>query len=251
MNTRIRKLALLTCTGLILLSQQSQAAISLDRTRVIYPGNEKSITLSIHNSNTTLPYLAQSWLEDPAGKKENLPLIVVPPLQRVEPGAVSQVAVRALPVTHSLPQDRETLYYFNLREIPPKSTKPNTLQLALQTRVKFFYRPQSIQLTRAQMANPWQDRLTLTEQGGTYQVNNPTPYYITLVSADRVATNAPANGFKPLLVEPFGKMSLGVGAATLGNAPVLTYINDYGGSKAATFQCSAGACHVVKDENVR
>ncbi len=32
----------------------------------------------------------------------------------------------------NLPQDRETVYYFNLREIPPKSNKPNTLQIALQ-----------------------------------------------------------------------------------------------------------------------
>ncbi len=46
--------------------------------------------------------------------------------------------------SHLLPQDRESLFYFNLREIPPRSDKPNSLQLALQTRIKFFYRPQSL-----------------------------------------------------------------------------------------------------------
>jgi P pilus assembly chaperone PapD len=48
------------------------------------------------------------------------------------------VKVQALPAAKSLPQDRETVYYFNLREIPPRSDKANTLQIALQTRIKLF-----------------------------------------------------------------------------------------------------------------
>lgn len=87
-----------------------------------------------------------------------------------------------------LPQDRESLYYFNLREIPPKSDKPNTLQIALQTRIKLFYRPTAIVPSRADMATPWQEQLTLTRQGDGYQVNNPTPYYITIVDAGSKST---------------------------------------------------------------
>ncbi|MCM5321457.1 fimbria/pilus periplasmic chaperone, partial [Escherichia coli] len=36
----------------------AQAAISLDRTRVIFNGGEKSMTLNIANDNKQLPYLA-------------------------------------------------------------------------------------------------------------------------------------------------------------------------------------------------
>ena len=42
----------------------SQAAVSLDRTRVIFPGGEKSVGLGISNQNAQLPYLAQAWIEN-------------------------------------------------------------------------------------------------------------------------------------------------------------------------------------------
>jgi chaperone protein EcpD len=49
----------------------------------------------------------------------------------------------------SLPQDRETLYWFNVLEIPPKSKAANDenlnqLQLAFRTRIKFIFRPDGL-----------------------------------------------------------------------------------------------------------
>ncbi|WP_223346554.1 fimbria/pilus periplasmic chaperone, partial [Escherichia coli] len=41
--------------------------------------------------------------------------------------------------------DRESLFYYNVREIPPKSGKANTLQIALQTRIKLFWRPKALE----------------------------------------------------------------------------------------------------------
>lgn len=72
--------------------------------------------------------------------------MALPPLQRVEPGAKGQVKIQTTGSLAGLPQDRESLFYFNVREIPPKSSKPNTLQLALQTRVKMFYRPETLEI---------------------------------------------------------------------------------------------------------
>ncbi|WP_227550703.1 fimbria/pilus periplasmic chaperone, partial [Klebsiella quasipneumoniae] len=46
-----------------------------------------------------------------------------------------QVKVQGMPDINKLPADRESLFYFNVREIPPKSNKANTLQIALQTRI--------------------------------------------------------------------------------------------------------------------
>lgn len=63
---------------LLLSAQAAQAAIALDRTRAIFEGTQKSISLNIRNDNTQLPYLAQSWLEDINGKKISDPLVVVP-----------------------------------------------------------------------------------------------------------------------------------------------------------------------------
>jgi chaperone protein PapD len=220
--------------------QQAQAAIALDRTRVVFNGGEKSTSLTISNENKQLPYLAQGWVEDAQGNKITTPLTVLPPLQRLEPGAKSQIKVQALPAANLLVQDRETLFYFNLREIPPKSEKPNTLQLALQTRIKLFYRPKALSNTEG--AAPWQEQLTLTRQGDKYQVNNPTPYYITIVDASSKPGSASAKGFEPVMVAPKGKEMLNVGVAALGNAPVLTYVNDYGGRPQLQFNCGGAEC---------
>ncbi|BEN80896.1 fimbria/pilus periplasmic chaperone [Serratia marcescens] len=230
-----------------LLAPQVQAAIALDRTRVIFDGSEKSVSLNISNQNKQLPYLAQGWLEDEQGNKIQSPLAVLPPVQRVEPGKPSQVKIQALPAAKQLPQDRESLYYFNLREIPPKSDKPNTLQIALQTRIKLFYRPAAI--APKQNAAPWQEQLTLTKQGDKYVVNNPTPYYVTIVDAGAKKGIAGVKDFEPLMVPPKGSAALGASAAALGAGPVLTYINDYGGRPQLTFNCSSATCQVVPEKS--
>lgn len=235
---------LFSVVGGLLLSmlglQQVQAAVSLDRTRAVFNGGEKSISLSISNENKTLPYLAQGWVEDEQGNKITSPLTALPPLQRLEPGAKSQIKVQAMPAANLLVQDRETLFYFNLREIPPKSEKPNTLQLALQTRIKLFYRPKALGATMGMV--PWQEQLTLKKQGDKYQVNNPTPYYVTIVDADSKPGSTGAEGFEPIMVAPQGSETLNLSVSVLGPTPVLTYVNDYGGRPQLQFTCIGEDC---------
>ncbi|OKB66621.1 molecular chaperone [Serratia marcescens] len=225
--------------------QQAQAAIALDRTRVVFNGADSSLALSISNQNKELPYLAQAWVEDADGNKIESPLTALPPLQRVEPGAKSQVKIQATGGQNLLAQDKETLFYFNLREIPPKANKPNTLQIALQTRIKLFYRPKAIAITREGQANPYQEKLTLTRQGDHFVANNPTPYYVTIAGArSRAQNDDSVAGFTPMMVPPKGSAQLGGSAGALGSSPVLTYINDYGGRPTLTFGCAGTTCTV-------
>ena len=230
------------------LSQSANAAVGLDRTRVIFDGGKEATSVNITNNNTQLPYLAQGWIEDEQGNKITSPLIVLPPVQRLEPGKKSQVKVQALPAVKSLPQDRETVYYFNLREIPPRSDKANSLQIALQTRIKLFYRPASIVPSQQERSDPWQKQLILTREADDFQVNNPTPYYITLIDARSSKEGKTSPGFEPLMVPPKGTLKLGVSAAALGSKPWLTYVNDYGGRPALAFSCTGNTCKV--DANV-
>lgn len=51
-----------------MVSGVATAAVSLDRTRVIFDGAAKSVSLRLTNENKTLPYLAQGWVEDAQGK---------------------------------------------------------------------------------------------------------------------------------------------------------------------------------------
>ena len=241
-NTRLTSQALALLV--LALSQSANAAVGLDRTRVIFDGGKDATSVNITNNNTQLPYLAQGWIEDEAGQKITSPLIVLPPVQRLEPGKQSQVKVQALPAAKSLPQDRETVYYFNLREIPPRSDKSNTLQIALQTRIKLFYRPQAITPSQQDLSNPWQQKLTLTRDGDHYRVNNPTPYYVTLVDARSSKEGKTVEGFAPLMIAPKQALTLGPSAKALGSTPYLAYVNDYGGRPLLAFTCTGDTCNV-------
>lgn len=223
----------------------AEAAIALDRTRVIFDGGLNSVSLNVSNHNKQLPYLAQGWIEDEQGNKIQSPLTVLPPVQRIEPGKPSQVKIQALPAAKQLPKDRETIYYFNLREIPPKSEKPNTLQIALQTRIKLFYRPAEIAIEKNAPAP--QEQLTLLREGDKYIVNNPTPYFVTLVDASNKKGGSGIKDFEPMMVPPKSKLPLTVSASSVGNSPVLTYINDYGGRPQLSFSCNGNICTAMKE----
>lgn len=231
--------------------QTSQAAVSLDRTRVIFIGGEKSVSLSISNQNAQLPYLAQGWIENEQAEKITSPMVVLPPIQRLEAGGTSQVKIQGLPELSNLPQDRESLFYFNLREIPPRSDKANTLQIALQTRVKLFYRPLAIATRMGVSEAPWQEKLTLTRLGDRYQINNPTPYYITVIEAAPDLKAGSPTGFKPFMIAPKTQQDLGSSIKLLGDKPVLTYVNDYGGRPQLQFRCVAQTCTASPVANKR
>lgn len=220
----------------------AQAAVSLDRTRAIFDGGEKSIAMKVSNGNKQLPYLAQAWLEDAQGKKITTgPLVVTPPVQRMEPSAKGMVRVTSTPDINKLPQDRETLFYFNLREIPPKSDKPNSMQIALQTKIKLFYRPEAIKVKNNEV---WQEQLVLTPVSGGYSIQNPTPYYVTIAGMGGSEVQAKEkNGFTAVMLAPKSEQTVKVAAS---GTPYLTYINDYGGRLVLAFQCSGSKCEVKK-----
>lgn len=247
----------LASSVLMLLSHPVLAAISLDRTRIIYPGAEKSVSLTVSNKNNDLPYLAQGWLEDQDDQKldTHSPFIVVPPVQRIEPKAESQVKVQALTTADAfkkLPQDRESLFYFNLREIPPRSDKPNVLQIALQTRIKLFYRPTALaEAASDQHASPFQEKLTLNKKDDRYTVINPTPYYITLIGASAKKEGTVIKGFEAMMIPPYGQEVLGGSASALGANPVLVYVNDYGGQPSLTFNCKSMTCRVDNRQHAK
>ncbi|EJL6987503.1 fimbria/pilus periplasmic chaperone [Vibrio cholerae] len=235
---------------LALLAGQSQAAVSLDRTRVIYPGEAKSMSLTIRNNNKTMPYLAQAWLEDEEGNKVNQPFTLLPPVQRLEPGMESLVKIQTLPSVAQLPQDKESLFYFSLREVPPRSDKPNTLQLALQTRIKFFYRPASLLIEPGSNKAPWQEKLTLQQVAGKYQLNNPTPYYVTIVAAATSVKSEGIEGFEAVMIAPNSSAELNLATAKLGANPTFTYVDDFGGRRTISYQC-ANSCRFVAEKEAK
>ena len=101
----------------------SNAALQPDRTRIVFNANDKATSLRIENRSDKLPYLAYSWLENEKGEKSDALLVALPPIQRLEPKATTQVRVVKQASTTQLPGDRETLFFYNMREIPPAPEK--------------------------------------------------------------------------------------------------------------------------------
>lgn len=218
-----------------------KAAVSLDRTRAIFNGGEKTMTLNISNDNNQLPYLAQAWIENEKQEKITTgPIIVTPPVQRLEPGEKSMVRLSSTSEINNLPQDRESVFYFNLREIPPKSDKANVLQIALQTKIKLFYRPDSI---KAKPNVVWQEQLVLSKTASGYTIDNPTPYYVTVIGLGGSKKQAEEGEFEPMMLAPKSSKIIKSGSYS---TPYLSYINDYGGRPVLQFSCSGDRCTVMK-----
>lgn len=234
--------------GLACMTSLSYAAVALDRTRVIFNGSSQSVSIAVTNKNKSLPYLAQAWMENSAFEKVSAPFVVLPPLQRLEPEQTSQIRIEALEgQINKLPQDRESLYYFNMREVPPASDKPNVLQFALQSKIKLFYRPENIILTPTEIGNhPWQEQLLLIKQADAIIAKNPTAFYTTVLTVQASKDTEIISGMDAIMIAPFSEEKFPIIAKLVGNSPVLTYINDYGGTPKLQFQCQVDTCQVVK-----
>ena len=196
-NTLLSSLLLVTglFTGLStgLLTSAAHAGVVISSTRAIYPSQEREITVKLTNDDKELPRLVQAWIDDGDADKpaeeQDVPFTLTPPIFRMEPSKG-----QALRIVHindkSLPTDKETLFWLNVLEIPPKpaedaSKKPqNSLQFAFRTRIKLFYRPKDL---KGEVADaPAQLRWKLITEGGErmLEVANPSAY---IVSFDKVA----------------------------------------------------------------
>ena len=123
----------------------ANAAVALGATRVIYPANQKQVLLPVTNNDPASVYLIQSWIEN-AGDQKDTQFVITPPLFSMQ--GKKENTLRIINATnHQLPGDRESLFWVNVKAIPAmeKDQKnENTLQLAIISRIKMFYRPTNL-----------------------------------------------------------------------------------------------------------
>ena len=221
----------------VLLPLTSHAAVLPDRTRIIFHADEKASSLKLENQSKSQPYVAYSWIENEHGQKDDSAIAALPPIQRLEPGAISQVRIVKQSKASTLPTDRESLFYFNVREIPPvpeNNDNHAVLQLALQSKLKLFWRP--VGLKKSPDAKIEQ-QITASQQGSSLLVKNPTPYYITLAFFGK-DDKAVFPGYESTMLSPFGSQTLNANRYT-GNVFMLGYIDDYGGLRMLNVRCNA------------
>lgn len=212
----------ITTTGLAmaLLSltlTSASAGVVIGGTRIIFDGAKKEASISITNPDD-VPYLIQSWIDVQDGQSGKAPFIITPPLYRLDGG---QKNLERIVMTGSLPQGQESLFWLNIKAIPSASKQMNSLQIAVKTRIKLIYRPESL---RASTPEEQTNKLTWHRAGNALQVNNPTPYVINF--------NEITVGGKKLddvtYVMPSGSVRFPLPNGTNGNTLTFKAINDYG-----------------------
>lgn len=209
-------MALLLFTGI---NPAANAGVIIGATRLIYQGDKKESSLNITNPDSR-PYLVQSWIE-PAAGESSAPFIITPPLFRLDGGNGNRL--RVVRTGGNLPQDRESLYWMNIKTIPASSKSrenKNALQIAIKTRIKLLYRPVGITGT----ADDVSDNVSWSRVGGKLQVNNPTAFYMNF----QTVTLGKTKVVDATWVEPYGTASFTLPA---GSSNTLSWrlITDYGG----------------------
>ncbi|MCJ3377170.1 fimbria/pilus periplasmic chaperone [Klebsiella pneumoniae] len=163
----------------ILYVAPSFSGVVIGGTRLIFNGEKKDSSINLANEDK-VNYLIQSWVENEDGTRDNTPFIITPPLFRLN--AEEQNVLRVIKTNDMFSDDREQLYWINVKSIPSTSKElmsSNSLQIAIKTRIKLIYRPASLYSTQpedvAQLVK-W----SMSE--GSLRVSNPTGYYMNFNS---------------------------------------------------------------------
>jgi P pilus assembly chaperone PapD len=246
MNKTIRALtAALFAFGCAFSSAHANVIIA--GTRVIFPAKDGEVTVRLTNQNTT-PALIEAWIDSgddhSTPDKVHTPFLITPPLFRMEPNRDQSLRILFTHSDQPLPTDRETIFYLNVLEVPPKPSGAqfqgkNYLQLAIRSRLKLFYRPDG--LPGDPINAPGQLSFKATGAAGSVAlvVHNPTAYYVTI---NNITVNVDGTPHKVAtgMVAPLSDLNLTVadlnGAPSAGSAISYTCINDYGA--IATFKGS-------------
>jgi len=209
------------------------ANVILNNTRVIFNENQKETILKVHNDNAH-PVLVQTWVDD--GHQQHIanppktPFTVLPPIFRMEnqQGHLLRIVYDG----NTLPKDRESVYWVNVFEVPPKDAmlkNQNTLQIAFRTRIKLFFRPEGFKSPTIDDLVNQIDCNIEKESSKTSKIlscKNNSAYYISFSKVSLSDTPLPLDIFG--MIEPFGYVQTNVILHKNDNELVATIINDQG-----------------------
>ncbi|WP_232823437.1 molecular chaperone [Dyella sp. C9] len=229
--------ALCAMTAIAASIGSAYAGITINGTRVIYPAAQREVSLSMVNDGKDAR-LIQAWVDsgDASERAESskAPFLITPPMARVDPGKGQTLRIMFTGAAN-LPQDRESVYWLNVLEIPPKpkagtDVSENYMQLAVRSRMKLFYRPKG--LVGSPDAAPDQLVWHLHGDGKGYSVEciNDTPFNVSFSDVSFKGTAPRQSVSKGGMCPAKGKGSFPIiGSPDASGKLVVTVINDYGG----------------------
>lgn len=200
-------------SGLFVVGQPASAGVVLNGTRFIYPAKSKEITVRLTNESAQ-SVLVQAWVDDGDAKQspENTqaPFDLTPPVFRMDPKKSQVLRIRFSGA--DLPADRESLYWLNVLEVPPKPAvkdDDNYMQLAFRYRLKLIYRPKGLSgsADAAAQALKWTRQPSEKPDDIVVQAKNDSSYYVSLNSSKISVGNQSIEG-PAVAIAPYGKADL-------------------------------------------
>lgn len=204
---------------LLLVAATAHAGVIINGTRLIYQGGKKESSIGISNPDAT-DYLVQSWADSGGKNLAKAPFLITPPLFRLD--AKEDNVLRVVRTGGNLPEDRESLFWLNIKAIPSSKRVEgvNTLQIAINTRIKLLYRPSSVKGKPEDVA----DKLEWHREGNDLVVNNPTPFYMNFQSVTLNGHKIDKAGW----AVPETQTHIALPAHTGGSNVTWSIITDYG-----------------------
>ncbi|KML46889.1 molecular chaperone EcpD [Burkholderia cepacia] len=213
----------------------AQASVVVAGTRIVYNEKEPEVTIKLSNEGQS-PALVQAWIDSgdikAAPSNIDAPFTVTPPISRIDPGKGQ--TLRVVYMGEPLPQQKESLFWLNVLEAPPKvaAEDANKLQLVLRTRIKVFYRPADLNGAVEDSPALIEWRLTRKDGRPALEARNPTPYHVSFTaisaSAGGKASTAVADMVNPQESRIFPLK--GDAPATQDLKVHYTTLNDFGGA---------------------
>lgn len=206
----------------------AHAGISLDATRIILGSDKKDASLVVRNQSDKESML-QSWIES-GGKDEVVPFAVTPPLARLRPNGRQQL--RVIFQGSGMPDDRESVLWMNIQEIPQALESANHLQVAVRQKIKVFFRPVGLSGSAAEAPALVKWSIVEADKGLSLRFDNPTPFNINIASLivkQKGKDTEIFNGGRMLI--PFEKSSLSLpnSLSSLQSTLIIKFVNDFGG----------------------
>ncbi|WP_409011833.1 fimbrial chaperone [Aeromonas salmonicida] len=207
------------------ISNHAMAAFVLNGTRFIFEEGKKNLSFEVTN-NAEQTYGGQVWIDNTTQSKDEVFIVPAPPFFKVKPK--QKQIVRLMNVSQSLPKERESLFWLNVQEVPPKPTQAegSVLAIAMNTQVKLIYRPQALKNGRKDA----EKKVQIVSQNGDAVLKNPTPYYFAVVGLKQNGKEVKMTQQQVAALAqlaPFSDASLG--NVTLSKGMSIDAINDWGG----------------------
>jgi chaperone protein EcpD len=189
----LTKIACALGMTLLLVAGGAAASVTVGGTRVVYPLESREVTVKLDNDRAT-PSLVQVWMDKGNAESKpdeaTAPFVLTPPIFRMD-GHKSQT-LRMMYTGEALPQDRESVFWLNVLDVPPKAKSgpdANTLQFAFRTRIKVFARPKDLPGTSQDAAEnlTWKIVPSPDNKGYAVSATNPSAYHVSFSEIDVVS----------------------------------------------------------------